>query len=177
MTLLVRVAGDAEALIASIPKLAREIDPAMPLLGVEPLSVRVAAATQQERLVALLSTLFGALALTLAAVGLYGVVSYTVTQRSAEFGVRLALGASPGRLERLVLRQSLALVSIGLAAGIAIAVAGARALSHSLFGVSIFDPLSFCSAGAILLIVGATAAHLPSRRAAKSDPIAALRHE
>jgi putative ABC transport system permease protein len=177
MTLLVRAAGDPRNLARTIEQLAREIDPAMPLLEVQTLADRVGAATRQERLVALLSGLFGALALVLAAVGLYGVMIYTVARRQAEFGVRLALGASPRGLERLVLGESLAFVGVGLGIGVAAAGAIARTLSHLLFGLQPLDAVSFAAAAAILLIVATVAAYLPARQASQVDPVVALRSE
>ncbi|PYR57559.1 MAG: multidrug ABC transporter substrate-binding protein, partial [Acidobacteria bacterium] len=141
MTLLVRAAGDPQKLVLTIGQLAREIDPTMPLLEVQTLADRVDAATRQERLVAFLSSLFGALALVLAAVGLYGVMAYTVARRQAEFGVRLALGATPGGLERLVLGESLTFVGVGLAIGVVAAGATAQTLSHLLFGLHPLDPV------------------------------------
>jgi len=177
MTLLVRAAGDPQKLVLTIGQLAREIDPTMPLLEVQTLADRVDAATRQEQLVAFLSSLFGALALVLAAVGLYGVMAYTVARRQAEFGVRLALGASPAGLERLVLGESLTLVGVGLAIGVVAAGATAQTLSHLLFGLHPLDPVAFAVATAALLFVAMLAAYLPARQAASVDPVVALRSE
>ena len=128
-------------------------------------------------LVALLSSLFGALALVLAAVGLYGVMAYTVARRQAEFGVRLALGATPGGLERLVLGESLTFVGVGLVIGVVAAGATAQTLSHLLFGLHPLDPVAFAVATAALLFVAMLAAYLPARQAACVDPVVALRSE
>jgi predicted permease len=177
MTLLVRASGDPQALVATIGQLAREIDPAMPLLEVQTLADRVGAATRQERLVALVSSVFGVLALALAAVGLYGVMAYTVARRRTEFGVRLALGASPAELERLVLGESLALVGMGLAVGLGAAGGIAQTLSHLLFGLQPLDPVAFASAAGALVSVATIAAYLPARQAANVDAIVALRSE
>jgi ABC-type antimicrobial peptide transport system permease subunit len=149
----------------------------MPLLEVQTLADRVDAATRQERLVALLSSLFGGLALVLAAVGLYGVMAYAVARRHAEFGVRLALGASPGGLQRLVLGESLMIVGFGLAIGVAAAGAIAQTLSHLLFGLQPLDPVVFAAAPAVLLTVTTLAGYLPARQAAHVDPIVVLRSE
>src|SRR5262245_16036436 len=121
MTLLVRTAGNPRGIVAIVRQFAREIDPAMPLAEPHPLSDRADAGMRQERLVALLSALFGVLALVLAIIGLYGVIAYAVARRQAEFGVRLALGASPARLKRLVLGESLGVVAAGLIAGFVMA--------------------------------------------------------
>jgi ABC-type antimicrobial peptide transport system permease subunit len=177
MTLLVRTSGDPQAIVATISQLARDIDPAMPLLDVQTLAQRVGAATRQERLVALLSALFGGLALVLAAVGLYGITAYAVARRRAEFGVRLALGASPGGLKRLVLFEGLTLVALGLVVGLVAAGATAQTLSYLLFGLQPIDPVAFGVAAATLVSVATIAAYLPAREAAQVDPIVALRSD
>jgi predicted permease len=177
MTLLVRGSGDLQGLAATIQRLARETDPAMPLREVQTLAARVDAVTRQERLLALLSSVFGVLALVIAAIGLYGVLAYTVTRRHAEFGVRLALGASPGGLERMILLESFGMVGAGLCVGLAIAAFAARGLSHLLFDLRAIDPVSFAAAGGILLGIAAVAAYLPARQAARVDPVKALRVE
>jgi len=177
MTLIVRASGDPHALVATVGQLAREADPTMPLLEVETLADRVAAVTRQESLVALLSTVFGMMAVLLATIGLYGVLAYTVTRRQTEFGVRLALGETPSGLERLVLGDSLLLVGTGLIVGLTIAYVVSRALSRMLFGLTTFDPLSFAGAAALLLAVALAAGWLPARHAARVDPIVALRQE
>jgi ABC-type antimicrobial peptide transport system permease subunit len=177
MTLLVRASGDPRAIVANITQLARDIDPAMPLVDAQTLEERVGAATRQERLVALLSTVFGGLALMLAVVGLYGVMTYTVARRRMEFGVRLALGASPDRLTRLVLAESLTLVLIGLAVGLAVAGATARTLSYLLFGLQPLDPVTFLAASVVLVAAATVAGYLPARQAANVDPLVALRSE
>src|SRR5262249_12736551 len=117
MTLLVRVSGDPNVLASTVRQLAREADPTMPLFDVQTVKDRVSAQTREEQLVALLTLCFGAVAALLAAIGLYGVVAYAVSSRRTEFGVRLALGATPGRLRRLVLGDSLLVVGLGLIAG------------------------------------------------------------
>jgi predicted permease len=177
MTLVVRAAGDPRTLAATVRQLAREIDPAMPLAEPQTLSDRVAATTRQERMVALLSALFGGLALLLASIGLYGVIAYAVSRRRAEFGLRLALGASPAGLMRLVLGESLMLVVGGLAAGLAIAAVAARAISHMLFGLAPLDPMAFLAGSSILLAVASLAAYVPAHQAARIDPMIVMRQE
>ena len=177
MTLLVRATGDPHALAATVRRLARDIDPAMPLTEPTTLGDRAAAATRQERLVALLSSLFGALALMLATIGLYGVLAYAVARRQAEFGVRIALGASPAGLTRLILGENLGLVVVGLTIGLALAAAAARGVSHMLYGLAPFDPIAFLAGSSILVLVAALAAYVPARQASRVDPIVALRHE
>ena len=177
MTLLVRAEGDPRALAPTIRQLARETDPTMPMLDVQTLDDRVKAASRHEELVALLSGLFGAIAIALAAIGLYGVLAYAVARRQPEFGLRLALGATPGELERLVLVESCTLVAIGLVVGLAAAGAVARSISRMLFGLAPLDPLSFGAASVALLGIAVLAAWVPARHAARTDPIVALRQE
>jgi predicted permease len=175
MTLLVRAAGDPRALASTIRQLARETDPTMPLLDVQTVGDRVDAASRQEQLVALLSSLFGAIALALAAIGLYGVLSYGVARRQPEFGVRLALGASPRGLVQLVLGESCMLVGAGLLAGLAAAAAAAGAISRMLFGLDPLDPISYAAASAALLAVGLLAAWIPAQHASRIEPSVILR--
>ena len=177
MTLLIRAAGDPYALSSTIRQLAREADPAMPMLDVQTVEDRVQAASRQEQLVALLSAIFGAIALALAAIGLYGVLAYGVARRQPEFGVRLALGASPRGLVQLVLGESCMLVGAGLLAGLAVSAAVARSISRLLFGLDPLDPISFAAASGALLVVALVAAWVPARHASRIDPIVALRQE
>lgn len=175
MTLLVRAAGDPRALASTIRQFVREIDPTMPLLEAQTVADRVDAASRQERLVALLSTLLGAMALALAAIGLYGVLAYAVARRQPEFGVRLALGASPRRLVRLVLGECALVVGAGLIAGLAAAAVLSRSMSRMLFALGPIDPVAFGGAAAALLAVAVLAAWMPARTASRTDPIVALR--
>ncbi|HSL70875.1 MAG TPA: FtsX-like permease family protein, partial [Longimicrobiales bacterium] len=117
---------------------------------------------------------FAALALLLASVGLYGVIAYAIAQRQREFGIRLALGASPGMLVRLVMRESGGMVALGLIVGLVLALAGARLLGSLLFGVSPLDPMVLIAAAGFLTAVAAFAAWLPARRAATADPLETL---
>jgi putative ABC transport system permease protein len=136
-----------------------------------------AAAISQERFQALLLGLFAALALILACVGLYGVISYAVAQRTHEIGVRMALGARPGDVLKLVLRQGMWLTIAGLVVGIAIGSVATRVLSDMLFGVTPRDPLTFVGVPALLLLVAFLACYIPARRATRIDPLVALRWE
>jgi predicted permease len=131
----------------------------------------------EERLLALLSGFFGGLSLLLAMIGLYGTLSYLVTQRQMEFGVRMALGAQPGSILRLVMRDVIFVLIAGLATGIAISLAVARLVQNMLFGVAAHDTLTLTAAVLTLSAVALIAAYLPARRATKADPMAALRHE
>jgi len=131
----------------------------------------------QERLTATLAGFFGVLAVLLACLGLYGVISYAVTRRTSEIGVRLALGATPAQVLRMVLKESLVLVSVGIAIGVSGAFAATRLISTMLFGVGAADPLTIGIAIVLMITVATLAVLLPARRASKVDPLVALRYE
>jgi len=120
---------------------------------------------------------FGGLALVLASVGIYGVISYSVTQRSHEIGIRLALGASPGEMWWMVVRQGLKLAAVGVSIGAIATLALGRAVSGLLFAVKPADPLTFGSAALLLVAIAFLASYFPARRATKVDPVVTLRHE
>jgi len=141
------------------------------------LSVQVKDSLLQERLVALLAALFGLLALVLAAIGLYGVVAYSVTRQFHEIGIRIALGAGRRAIEWLVLREVGGLLLAGLTLGLAMALATTRLVRNLLYGLTPNDPWTLAGACVVLLIVGAIAEWIPARRAARVDPMASLRHE
>ena len=177
MTLVVRTAGDPTAVAAAVQREARALDNAMPVFPVETVATQVEASISQERLVATLSGVFGLLALSLACIGLYGVLSYTVTRRTHEIGIRLALGAQPKHVLWLVFRDALRLVLVGMAIGAPAAVAATRLISSQLYGVKGADLFTILSAGMILLVVAVLASYLPARKATKVDPLTALRIE
>ena len=131
----------------------------------------------QERLLALLSGFFGALALLLAMIGLYGTLSYLVNQRQAEFGVRMALGAQPGSILRLVMLDVIAVLAVGVVVGTGIALASTRLLQEMLFGLGARDSLTIAMAIGVLSAVALLAGYLPARSATKVDPMVALRYE
>ena len=131
----------------------------------------------QERILALLSTFFGGLALLLACIGLYGIVSYALARRTTEIGVRLALGAQPAQVISMVLRESAVVVVLGLAAGILSALGLSRLIRQFLFGLQPDDPATMMAAAATLALVALLAAFLPARRASRLDPMNALRRE
>jgi len=131
----------------------------------------------QQRLIARLTTIFGALALGLACLGLYGVMSYTVAHRTSELGIRLALGATRPGVLWLVMRQSLALAGVGIAAGLSLSLLTTRSVSSLLFGLSPYDPATMLAAAAVLLLVSLASGLRPAWRAARVDPMVALRCE
>jgi putative ABC transport system permease protein len=142
-----------------------------------PLADQVDASLTQERLIARLSGFFGALALLIAALGLYGVTSYAVQRRTSEIGIRMALGAQRGDVMGLVLRQSLTLTVIGIALGLAGAAAVTRYVQGMLFGLTPLDPATFIGVAVVFALVATVAAAIPARRATKVDPLTALRAE
>jgi putative ABC transport system permease protein len=124
-----------------------------------------------------LFSIFAALGLTLAVIGVYGVMSNSVAQQTQEIGVRMALGATPGRISKMVIKRGSGLLLIGVGVGLLGSFLTARVLSGQIWNISVFDPLTFCLVSAVLLITGLQACWLPARRAAKVDPIVALRQE
>ncbi len=177
MTLVVRTAGDPTTVAAAVRREARPLDPQMPMFEVETLATQVAASLREERLVATLSSGFGLLALLLSCLGLYGILSYVVAQRTHEIGIRMALGAERRDVLWLVLRDALRLVLLGVALGIPGALAAARLVSSQLFGITAADPVALGLATLVLLAVAAVAGYLPARRATRVDPLVALRVE
>ncbi len=176
MNLVVRAAaGEPTALSESVRRAVREIDPALPVFDPRPLRAVIAESVADRRLHGLLLGAFAATALLLAALGLYGVMSYTVAQRTREMGIRLALGAQPAALMRLVVGQSLRLALLGLALGLVAALGVTRLLGAMLYGVSPIDPTTLASVSGLLLLVAALAGYLPARRAGRVDPMVALR--
>jgi len=166
-----------ETLGASFARIIREIDPELPLTDVRSMEGRIARSQSAYRTPALLASLFAATALLLATIGLYGVMAYTVAQRTSEFGIRMALGAQRGDVLRLVFGQGIRLVVIGLAGGITAALLLTRYMSALLFDVQPNDPLALVGIGSLLALITALACFLPARRATKVDPMVALRAE
>src|SRR5690348_1667862 len=177
MTYEVRAAGNPTSVIAAIRQVVRSMDKDLPLYGVNTVSEQVNESLMPERLIATLSALFGILALVLACIGLYGIIAYSVSRRTHEIGIRMALGAEKRDVLGMVVGQGLRLTLIGVAIGIAGAVALTRFLSTLLYGVKPTDPLTFAAVSLILIAVALAACYIPARRAAKVDPMVALRYE
>ncbi|MBO0861935.1 MAG: ABC transporter permease, partial [Chloracidobacterium sp.] len=175
--LLLRTSGDRMSLASAVRRQIAAIDKDQPVLAIKTMNEVIASTTAPRRFNTLLLAVFAAVALALCASGVYSVISYSVTQRTQEVGVRMALGAQPGDVVRLILKQGLALTLIGVAAGIFGAIAAARVMSGLLYGVAATDPVTFAAISLLLAIVAMLACYLPARRAAKIEPIAALRHE
>jgi len=155
----------------------QNINPNLTILDMHSLDYQVAGNFTQERLIARLTTLFGALALVLASVGLYGITSYQVARRTSEIGLRMALGADRGDVVRMVLRGALLQAGMGLAIGIPVALLAARWMKDQLFEVKTYDPLSLVTAVVVLLLSATVAGFVPARRAANIEPMSALRTE
>jgi predicted permease len=201
MALYIRTAGNPNLILPRIRSLVSRIDPTLPQLEVHTLARDMDQALVRERLIAILSSLFGILALLLACVGLYGLLAFAVVQRTMEVGIRMALGASRAGVIRLVMRDALRLVITGIAVGVPVALAVARLASSQfpalfgphiadpvmaavktqgtalLFGVKTTDPLTIASAAAVLTAAAALAAYVPARRASRVDPMVALRND
>src|SRR4030095_13567908 len=149
----------------------------LPMPGIQTLDQMLSDVIAQPRFQATLLTLFGGIALLLSAVGIYGVMAYTVSQRVHEIGIRMALGAAPKHVLQLIITRGMLLVSIGIAVGLASALALTRVMSSLLFSVSATDPMTFTAVVALLAGVARGACLVPARRAVKTDPMTALRHE
>jgi predicted permease len=177
LTLLVRHQGDTPGMLAAVRREVQALDPNMALQL--PMTVYEAAslAALPWRVAGMLSTIFGLIGLALAALGIYGLVAYTVNQRTHEIGVRVALGAQRSDIFRLVIGHGLKLGLLGAGIGLALSFALTRMLSSLLFGVSASDPAIFLSTGLLLVLVALVASFIPARRAMKGDPLTALRHE
>ena len=177
MVIVARAAGDPLALVARIRQELRAIDPDLPAIRIGTVRQQLDDLLVNERLLATLALCFGALSVLLACLGLYGVVAYTTARRTSEIGIRMALGAARADVLRMVLAEGLGLCLLGIAIGVPAALAGARLAASRLFGISTSDPFTFVVATAIMVAVATGASFFPARRAAKVDPIVALRYE
>src|SRR5262245_58389366 len=175
--LCVRATGDDGALVAAIRNVVHSLAPKLPVFNIKTFADHINESISRERLIALLSSFFGLIALLLAALGLYGVMANAVARRTREIGVRMALGARARNVLWLVLRETLFLVAIGIAIGLPVALAANRVIKGFLFGLSANDPLTIALAVSLMLAVAALAGYLPARRATKVDPTMVLRQE
>jgi putative ABC transport system permease protein len=176
-TILLRTGGDPGALAGVLRQALKQADPGVPAYEVRTLTEIVSEGTAPRRLAVTLISVFATLALVLAAIGIYGVMSYAVAQRTSEIGIRMALGAEREQILGMVLRHGVLLASTGVAGGLLLAFGVARLLTSLLFQISANDPPTFSVVPILLLSVAATACYLPARRATRVDPLIALRYE
>ena len=177
VTLHLRTAGDPTPLGSQVRQMLNQVSDKMPVYGVTSMDEQLRQNVSQERLIAQLVSFFGALALILACIGLYGVMAQGVARRTNEIGIRMALGARGGNIAWMVLRETLLLVLAGLVIGVPAALLGARLVSTQLFGMSATDPLTLIGAAVVLTTVALLAGYIPARRATKINPLIALRYE
>jgi ABC-type antimicrobial peptide transport system permease subunit len=173
----VRTAIAPEQLLTAVPAVVKALDPNLPIDDLKTMEMQIQENVFLDRMISLLSTAFAALATLLAAIGLYGVLAYTVAQRTREFGLRMALGADGGRVRGLVMRQVGVMALVGGAIGLAAAIAIGQAAGSLLFEISGYDPTVLTIATAMLSVVTFAAGYLPALRASRIDPMKALRYE
>ncbi len=176
-TFLVKSASDPGRLTAGIRDAVRAVDPTQPVAQIRLLPDMVNGSLAPRRFVVTVLGVFAGLSLLMAVIGLYGVISYAVTQRTQELGVRMALGAQTGEIMRLVVGQGMRLAALGAVAGLIVALIASRMLRNQLFGISSFDPVTFALMAAVLVAAALLASYIPARRATRVDPMVALRYE
>jgi ABC-type antimicrobial peptide transport system permease subunit len=175
--LFVKTSGKEDVFVPLVREQLQALDAGLPLYFVRPFEQLISHLVMPQRMGVTLFGIFSVLALTLAAVGIYGVASYVAALRTREIGIRVALGAARGDIRTLVLRQGLTPVWVGIAGGLVLAFWAARATARFLYGVSATDPLTFGAVAALLGFIALIATYVPARRAAAVEPITALRYE
>jgi predicted permease len=173
----IRTLGDPAAIVEAARRQVLAFDPGIPVRGAKTLDALLDDTLRQERMIAQLSAVFGGVALLLAALGLYGVLSYAVARRTNEIGIRMALGAERTTVVRMILRETAVLILIGLAAGVPVSLVCARFIESKLFGLKPADPLTLGAAVAVMIAVAVVSGYVPARRASNVDPLVALRYE
>ena len=177
MSIVIRTRSDPRQVADSLRAAVHKLDPALAVADVKLMNQVTDASISTPRFTFVMVSLFAGLAILLAGIGAYGVIAYTVAQRTQEFGLRVALGAQHGDLLRMVLLQSARLVVPGMIVGLALALSMGRVMQALLYGVSAADPLILASVAFVVLVVALIASYVPARRAAKADPMTALRAE
>ncbi|MFZ0922122.1 MAG: FtsX-like permease family protein, partial [Candidatus Acidiferrales bacterium] len=173
----VRTQGAPSTVSSELRDTVRQVDPSLPLMDLKTQTEETSEALSQERLFARLTSVFGLVALVLAMIGLYGTMAYSVTRKTHEIGIRMALGAKPADVLRMVIRQGITLTLIGVAIGIIVALGVTRLINSMIFGVTPYDPITFITVAVVLLAVAFLACYIPARRAMRVDPMVALRYE
>ena len=177
MDVAVRTNGSPQAMLPAIRQKVRELDAELALANIRTLDEWVANSAAQPRLDSVLLAVFAVVALVIAVIGIYGVLAYSVSQRTPEIGLRIALGAQPSSVVRLIVAEGMTVAVVGTTVGLLVAFATGRALASLLYGVQPRDPATFGFIAAALTLVAAAACAIPARRAARVDPMVALRHE
>jgi ABC-type antimicrobial peptide transport system permease subunit len=176
-TILIRTSSNPAKTIADLRAAVAGVDPNLPLLQITTIHDQVSHLISHDELISTLTSIFSVLALLLAAIGLYGVMSYNVARRTNEIGIRLALGAQGGNVLRMIMGESLLLLSIGVGLGLPLAMMATRIIKQQLFAMDAIDPASFAAALLVVSLMTVLASWLPAHRAAKIDPVTALRCE
>jgi ABC-type antimicrobial peptide transport system permease subunit len=176
-TFLIRTTAQNVSVLPAVRKTIQRVDAALPILSMRSIEEQMIPLMAQDRNTAQLAIVFGCVALGLAAIGLYGTLSYGIARRRGEIAVRIALGAHPGRVIAMILRETFVMLIAGLALGGGLAYAAVRLIDSRLYGIAPQDPLTLALAAGVLVVVALTAAYLPARTASKLDPMAALRRE
>jgi putative ABC transport system permease protein len=177
MAMVARTQGPPEQIAAAVRQIAYEIDPVVPVAELQPYTTLIAGTLGRPRLVSFLLTIFAAAGLTLGLVGVYGVVAYRVRQREREIGIRLALGALPATMAAAVVKQGVRHAAAGVALGVPAAFLLSRVMSSLVFGVTTHDPLTFTALPLVVVAVTTLACYLPARRAARIDPVVAIKND
>jgi putative ABC transport system permease protein len=177
MTFVIRTQGEARSVASAARNVIRTLDPEQPVADVRTMESLIGNSVARARFNTLLLAIFAVVALLLAGVGIYGVMAYSVAQRTHEIGVRMALGARAADVLRLIIKQGMRLATAGVAIGLACSLALTRLMKTLLFDVSATDPLTFIGIPLLLALAAMAACFIPARRAAKVDPMAALRYE
>jgi putative ABC transport system permease protein len=177
MDIVVRTDGSPEAILPAVRQKVHELDAELPLANIRTMEDWVANSAAQPRLNATILGIFAALAMLIAVIGIYGVLAYTVNQRTQEIGVRMALGAQPRDVLRLVVVEGMRVTFVGVCGGVLAAILLSRAVSSLVYGVQVHDPATFATVSVVLSLVALGACAIPARRAAKVDPMVALRYE
>jgi len=177
MDVVLHTQGQPEAVIDDVRRVLRSLDPEMPMSNIKTMEEWLSTGAAQPRINATLVGVFAGVALLIAVIGIYGVLSYSVSQRTREIGVRMAIGAREENVLSLILRQGMMVAMAGIAAGVVCALLFSRVVESIVFGIQVRDPLTFLGAAAVLSVAAAIACYIPARRASRLDPIVALRED